>query len=234
MPAEDKRLRKLVTRYGAEKQWSLIAKHMKTRTETQCRYRWNYSPQPGPRRGKWTAEEDNILIAAHSRLGDQWSEIAKELPGRPDNAVRKRWKSKSLQTKMAAAIQTGACTPMEDGRLRIGECAVDVSAATGVASGVKKELPPAPKPATAQSKAVAPKGASRSKRSREGSSTQNRDESDQGRVEASKRRHVGSQSTAAAPRAPVEGSTSGRPRVTSSNPLYVDELWQMLREEGLV
>ena len=145
--------------------------------------------------------------------------------------------SKSLQKKVTASIQTGGCTPAED-CLRIGEDAmgdnVSGNAVTGVSSGAKKELPPAPKPATAQAKVVAPKGASRSKRSREGGSAQTRDEPDRGRVEASKRRHVGSQSTAAAPRAAVDGSTSGRPRVTSSNPLYEDELWQMLREEGLV
>ena len=131
-------------------------------------------------------------------------------------------------------IKTGPQTQVEDGRLRIGENAIKIIATNGVASGAKKDLPPAPKPVVAQTKAVAPKVASRSKRSREGGSAQNRDEPDQGRVEGSKRRHVGSQSTAAAPRAAVEGSTSGRPRVTSSNPLYEDELWQMLREEGLV
>ena len=71
-PEEDKRLVKLVKRYGAE-QWPVIAKEMKTRTERQCRDHWNISLRPDIRHGAWTAEEDSILIDAHGRLGDKWS-----------------------------------------------------------------------------------------------------------------------------------------------------------------
>ncbi|KAL0385084.1 UNVERIFIED_CONTAM: Transcription factor [Sesamum radiatum] len=37
----------------------------------------------------WTEEEDRILIDVHAKVGNKWAEIAKSLPGRTENSIKK-------------------------------------------------------------------------------------------------------------------------------------------------
>ena len=231
--AEDARLWKLVKQYGADKKWSVIAKAMKTRTATQCRDRWNRYLKQGIRKGAWTAEEDRVLIAAHKSLGDQWSEIAKELDGRTGTAILKRWTSKTLQKKINAAIEcTAEDEAMKDVCPTEGDVAAGVGAAADTASGQKtknankkgKEQPP---PA-ASAQAAAPL---RLKRSRGPFGVHNRFVID-GRVYRSKRRNLGPPSHTTSGSGSGSGGAGGssgasQHRASSSTPLYLDELLQI-------
>ncbi|KAK9853355.1 hypothetical protein WJX84_002767 [Apatococcus fuscideae] len=87
---EDEHLRKLVERHGPKK-WSVIAKELKSKKSKQCRRRWKNYLDVELKQGIWTPDEDEKLLEAHSEHGNKWTEIARIVGGRTDNAVKNRF-----------------------------------------------------------------------------------------------------------------------------------------------
>ncbi|KAK1295024.1 Transcription factor MYB39 [Acorus calamus] len=59
-----------------------------------CRLRWMNYLRPDIRRGNFTAEEENLIIQLHAAVGNKWSIIAAQLPGRTDNEIKNLWNTK--------------------------------------------------------------------------------------------------------------------------------------------
>jgi hypothetical protein len=86
-PEEDAQLHLAVDAYGNS--WVDVAAFVPGRTNEQCRDRWSDRLNPDLIKGKWTVEEDRILLDAVEGLGPKWKSVSQRLGnGRTDKMVR--------------------------------------------------------------------------------------------------------------------------------------------------
>ncbi|XP_012067596.1 transcription factor MYB124 isoform X2 [Jatropha curcas] len=87
---EDDILRQQISLHGTEN-WAIIASKFKDKTTRQCRRRWYTYLNSDFKKGGWSPEEDMLLCEAQKIFGNRWTEIAKVVSGRTDNAVKNRF-----------------------------------------------------------------------------------------------------------------------------------------------
>jgi hypothetical protein len=87
---EDRNLTRAVSRFGTGS-WVAVAGQVPGRTSKQCRERWLGQLAPSVVKSSWTPDEDRLLLSGHSVHGNQWSIIARSLPGRSAISVKNRW-----------------------------------------------------------------------------------------------------------------------------------------------
>ncbi|KAL1804359.1 hypothetical protein ACET3Z_033006 [Daucus carota] len=87
---EDDILREQIRVHGTDN-WSIIASNFTDKTTRQCRRRWYTYLNSDFKKGGWSPEEDILLCEAQKIFGNRWTEIAKVVSGRTDNAVKNRF-----------------------------------------------------------------------------------------------------------------------------------------------
>ncbi|VEU24381.1 DEKNAAC105641 [Brettanomyces naardenensis] len=106
-PDEDKQLKESVFEYFMEKHhldkytdediqvdeidWMFISSKLPSRKSKECRKRWTSSLNPCLRKGKWTSEEDALLIKAYKKYGSSWQKVSAEIKGRNEDQCSKRY-----------------------------------------------------------------------------------------------------------------------------------------------
>ncbi|KAJ7953430.1 transcription factor MYB39-like [Quillaja saponaria] len=113
-PEEDQKLTDYITKHG-HGSWRALPKLAGlNRCGKSCRLRWTNYLRPDIKRGKFTEDEERIIINLHSVLGNKWSRIAALLPGRTDNEIKNFWTTHLRKKLLQMGIDPNTHKPRTD------------------------------------------------------------------------------------------------------------------------
>ena len=127
--------------------WSTVADSLPGRVGKQCRERWFNHLDPSVKKGEWTPEEDDIVFEMQKQRGNKWSEIARLVPGRSENAVKNRWNSSARKRWYESRSEEDPGTPRSNSSKpntpKLSKKSGSLKAHTSSSSSLKKETTPA-------------------------------------------------------------------------------------------
>ncbi|GAB4826840.1 hypothetical protein Ancab_033719 [Ancistrocladus abbreviatus] len=113
-PEEDQKLIDYIQKHGYGN-WRTLPKNAGLqRCGKSCRLRWTNYLRPDIKRGRFSFEEEEIIIQLHSILGNKWSAIAARLPGRTDNEIKNYWNTHIRKRLLRMGIDPVTHSPRLD------------------------------------------------------------------------------------------------------------------------
>ncbi|ETW09791.1 hypothetical protein H310_00271 [Aphanomyces invadans] len=91
-PDEDALLRHQIQIHGDQDAWVRVAEGVPGRTTKQCRERWRNHLAPSINRTQFTLAELALLEFVYNKIGNRWTLVAKLLPGRAEDDIKKKWR----------------------------------------------------------------------------------------------------------------------------------------------
>ncbi|KAK9714773.1 hypothetical protein RND81_06G118800, partial [Saponaria officinalis] len=113
-PEEDQKLVDHINKQGPGNWRHLPNKAGLQRCGKSCRLRWTNYLRPDIKRGKFSPEEEESIIQLHSVMGNKWSAIAANLPGRTDNEIKNYWNTHIRKKLLGMGIDPVTHNPRLD------------------------------------------------------------------------------------------------------------------------
>ncbi|KAG6637434.1 transcription factor MYB41-like [Carya illinoinensis] len=111
---EDQKLIDYIQKHG-QGRWRILPKNAGLkRCGKSCRLRWTNYLRPDIKRGRFSFEEEETIIQLHCVLGNKWSAIAAQLPGRTDNEIKNYWNTHIRKKLARMGIDPVTHTPRLD------------------------------------------------------------------------------------------------------------------------
>ncbi|KAH7437504.1 hypothetical protein KP509_05G075100 [Ceratopteris richardii] len=111
---EDRKLVTFIMRYG-HSCWREVPKLAGLlRCGKSCRLRWTNYLRPDLKRGLLSDAEENLVIDLHAAIGNRWSRIAAQLPGRTDNEIKNYWNTRIKKKLRKMGIDPDSHRPLSE------------------------------------------------------------------------------------------------------------------------